>query len=89
MTQTIRVPRGGSGLNLADGTEYKADCHGRVHVDRSDHARQILRNPQMRYYDAIDGGVWRIHGGDGWTCSCGFSAWPWQHECPRCGRENA
>lgn len=89
MTRTITLPRGCTGLNLADGTEYKADRFGRVHVDRDDHQRQILRNPQMRYYDAVDGGVWRIRGSEGWICACSFSAWPWQTECPRCGREKA
>jgi hypothetical protein len=85
----VTVPPGCTGLDMADGTRYNADRHGRVQVaDR--HARAIRRG----WYG--DSGVMVVdeqhHLGTRtgrWCTTCAPARlWnTWNLQCPRCGHD--
>ena len=84
----FRLPPGAASQKLPDGTVYRARGAGRnggtIDVDNPRHAKQIAQASQ------IEGGwVHSLHTAPivaGRECtSCGFAAWKWQTECPRCG----
>ena len=83
------LPVGCTGVTMdTDGTIYRANRAGLMHVEREDHARQMVRNPlapghvvEQKFSGA---------GVRGAQCtSCGFGAFVWQTSapCPRCGGE--
>lgn len=77
---------GATGLDLPDGRRLSVDRRGQVEVD--DHAaRDILGSAAYRRYDAlleVAPGRFFPTRAD-LVCACGFTPWPWQATCPRCG----
>jgi hypothetical protein len=86
MTRTFTLLNGAMGLDFNDGTSIKADHRGRVVVS-DEKAAEIKGSAAMRRYDAILEVTPMGHTSrpDDPHCACGFSYWPWQHECPKCG----
>lgn len=79
------VPDRNYSLKMRDGTEY-ATSAGHVQVDDPRHAREIessftldagmIEHRRHVFSDSMDAGR---------ACSeCGFVAWSWSSECPRC-----
>ncbi len=86
MTRLRVDPRKVHTVEMRDGTKYKVGRNGSVNIDNPKH------EAELRSHGAPD------EGETGWLsprlaymnvtskpCSCGFSAWPWQSVCPRCG----
>jgi hypothetical protein len=85
---TFQLLGGARGVDLPGGRSIQADRHGRVIVDDAA-ARQIRGSAAMRRYDAV---LEVIPGGSlakatDYVHVCGFTPWPWQDVCPRCGGE--
>lgn len=83
----IRVdPRKVQTVEMRDGTKYRVGRTGSVLIDNPKHEAELLRHgapdegetgwlsPRLGYMAA-----------ESKPCACGFSAWPWQTVCPRCG----
>jgi hypothetical protein len=84
----IRVdPRRVKVVEMADGTRYPVGRNGTVAIDRPDHAAAVEHG--MGQHDVAETGFIRPRLGFMATgrkdCRCGFTAWPWQDACPRCG----
>jgi hypothetical protein len=80
-------PRAVKVVEMKDGTQYPVSRAGLVHVDRSDHVREMEKGAS-RFHDFGAASVERLAltgFGAGKTCLCGFNAWPWQRKCPKCG----
>jgi hypothetical protein len=77
---------GALGMDMPDGRKIQADRRGRVRVDDQT-ARAIVGSAAYRRYDAmIPLAAGRFYPpADSFVCGCGFSPWPWQDTCPRCG----
>lgn len=77
----FRVPPGCTGLTFEDGSRANATRDGRVVVDAK-HARAIEKADPSGRIHKIGAGVARAPGRE---CVCGFMAYRWQANCPRCG----
>ncbi len=79
----LRMPPHCYGVKGAEGT-YRTNPGGVVHVDGRD-ARRILRDP------VLAGDVVEVkampHSAASKECPCGFVAFTWQHQCPKCGAD--
>ncbi len=83
---TFQLLPGAFGLDFPGGRHARADRRGRVTVDEET-ARLVRASSAARRYDAlleVAPGRFRPRAGDR-ACPCGFSPWPWQSACPRCG----
>ena len=79
----VRVPDGCLGLDIAGGRSYDAR-DGIVDVDDAD-APKLAGSFAGRHGFLMTGTTFRR--AEGTSCpGCGFSAFAWQKECPRCGR---
>lgn len=83
---TFTVPDNCSGIDMEDGTEYKA--RGRkIYVDNPDHIVAI-RRAWVRKVGFMDESTYYVRSRDeGNRCSnshCHFVGFSWQTRCPRC-----
>lgn len=78
----FRVPPGCTGLTFEDGRRANATRDGRVVVDEK-HGDAILKADPSGRIHRVNYNVTRAPGRE---CSCGFMAYRWQSNCPRCGR---
>lgn len=78
---------GCTGATMEDGTRYRANRAGVMHVDDPSHVRAMRRDPQI----AGDIVAETFHAHDprpGRYCTCGLTEfWPWTRTCPRCGAD--
>lgn len=78
----LRLPPRCYGVKAADGTTYRSNPGGSVYVEDPQHVRQILKD------DGIAGDIieaqFAPRNAKSVTCICGFVAYSWQSECPRC-----
>ena len=82
----LRLAPGVYGLTMRDGRKIDADARGRIVVpDRyMADARDAMKDTQL--LSDLDSTV-RVRA-EGKDCpGCGFSAYRWQHVCPRCGSD--
>jgi hypothetical protein len=80
---------GCTGATMEDGTVYRANRNGLMHVESDAHATAMVKNPlapghvvEQKFSGARVAGV---------TCgSCGFGGFVWQASapCPRCGSDD-
>lgn len=76
------------GVVMKDGTRYDVGRNGTVHIDRPDHLNELKHSPArgQGLEVQISSPSLIIPGASGRDCGrCGFAAWGWQRECPRCG----
>lgn len=69
------------GVELSNGHRYRPDARGSIDVQDPEDQRTIasyLGAPFIGFSGATTGEK---------SCRCGFTCWPWQTQCPRCGRE--
>ena len=88
---TFRLPKGARHLTMPDGTVYRSEGNYRrgrtVEVSDTAHARKIAEA------GAVEGAchvVSPLVGTpvEGRECvGCGFQAWKYQKQCPKCGGE--
>lgn len=78
---------GAKGLDFPEGVTLRPDARGRLKVNDTVAAR-IRGSAAFRRYDTmVEVAPARFHAElDAFACECGFSPWPWQNDCPRCGR---
>jgi len=80
----VTVPDKCMGLEMADGTKYDAH-NGKVTIDNPRHASAWLKDPasgMVGRQQLI--GLSGLHTRDNDCPCCGFAAWPWTVECPKC-----
>ena len=86
---TLSVPnygtKGCQGLDMPDGSRYEAR-NGKVDIDNPAHVRQALRsgNGDLGAIAVPVTGFGAVARGER-RCGCGFTAFRWQHRCPKCG----
>ena len=85
MAERFRVPNKCIGITMPDGRKY--DARGGT-VEVPDRDAGTVRRSHTQGLGLVTGEVFGF-AGEGKSCACGFSAWPWQTICPRCGREVA
>ncbi len=81
-------PRKVKSVQMRDGTTYEVSRNGYVSIDRNDHLDQLRRRgtDALNAEQVLESPTLMVHLPDGNVCpGCGFSAWPWQRSCPRCG----
>ena len=68
-----------------DGTRYRANRRGQMHVEDAEHVRAMKRDPNVAG-DIVEETFHAIDHRPGWRCSCGLAEYqPWTKVCPRCG----
>lgn len=73
---------------MEDGTVYRSKKRsGIIDVERPDHVRAMLRDPNNADKFSIPNSVIGVNA-RGRACTnprCFFVAWEWQDTCPKCG----
>lgn len=85
---TFRLPRGARNVQMYDGTVYRSEGNYRrgrtIQVDDPRHAKKIAEMGGVE--GAVHVTIPSSQGTPGRDCTaCGFAAWKWQTDCPRCG----
>jgi hypothetical protein len=71
-------------VEMRDGTKYHVGRNGAVALS-ADHSAEVAKYGQQLGETGYIGPTLGYVDLPGRTCGCGFTAWPWQHECGRCG----
>jgi hypothetical protein len=82
--------RGCTGATMEDGTVYRANRRGQFDVERGDHVRAMLKDPNIAGDIVKETAACRVDfaGRPGRFCSavCDPTEYqPWTKSCPRCG----
>lgn len=72
---------GAEGMDMADGTHYDADRSGHVEVDDRHAAAIAASTAGTRGWAGQT--PYTFAGGSKHCARCNFTAFLWQHECPR------
>lgn len=80
----VFMPPNCYGVKAFDGTVYRTRPGGAVEINNPKHLKEILHDPQIAGDIVQERGMPLV---EGKTCTCGFEAFKWQKECPRCGTE--
>ena len=70
------------GIDGVDGRKYNRDRKGFVDVPDS-----VARHMRGTELVVVEGSVRRPSGAPEKVCGCGFVAYAWQTDCPRCGSD--
>ena len=85
MRERMGDTRGCTGATMEDGTRYRANRRGQMHVEDAEHVRAMKRDPNVAG-DIVEETFHAIDHRPGWRCSCGLTEYqPWTKVCPRCG----
>jgi hypothetical protein len=82
--KTITLPKGCTGMTMADGTRYNSHNH-RVTLE-GNHADAFKKDGNYDYIGGPVNSMSDIPTRPNECSTCGFNAWPWQKMCPRCSR---
>jgi hypothetical protein len=75
----VTDPRQARTVVMKDGSRYPVGSNGSFVITKAEHLTEMDRGNHDVYSSAT------VFGG-GEPCECRRAPWPWETECPRCGR---